>query len=199
MAVMQSRRSPLDELDDFPTPPWAARALCEYVIKPERAWDSLWEPSANRGYMIKGLSSYFRETFGSDIHEYEAGYEVIDFLNCQFTTHYDWIITNPPFKAGEAFALRGIQWSKKGTAILVRSAFLEGSGRYNRLFNLYPPSIVAQFTERVPMVKGRIDGKASTATAYCWVVWEHKFIKKQTEFMWIPPCRKRLEREGDYK
>lgn len=30
-AVMQQRSEPRDSLDDFPTPPWATRALCEWL------------------------------------------------------------------------------------------------------------------------------------------------------------------------
>jgi hypothetical protein len=30
-AVMQQRSEPHDSLDDFPTPPWATRALCEFL------------------------------------------------------------------------------------------------------------------------------------------------------------------------
>jgi hypothetical protein len=48
--------------------------------------------------------------------------------------------------------------------MLVRTVFIEGVGRYERLFKPFLPAKVAQFTERVPMVKGRIDKKAPTAT-----------------------------------
>ncbi len=30
-AVMQQRSEPPDSLDDFPTPPWATRAICEFL------------------------------------------------------------------------------------------------------------------------------------------------------------------------
>lgn len=30
-AVMQQRREAKDSLEDFPTPPWATRALCEWI------------------------------------------------------------------------------------------------------------------------------------------------------------------------
>ena len=33
-AVVARRHEPLTSLDDFPTPPWATRALMEHVIKP---------------------------------------------------------------------------------------------------------------------------------------------------------------------
>jgi len=56
---------------------------------------------------------------------------------------------------------------------------------------------VAQFSERVPMVRGRLDAKASTATGYAWVVWR-KPLDQPTGLVWIPPCRKGLERLNDY-
>jgi hypothetical protein len=48
------------------------------------------------------------------------------------------------------------------------------------------------------MVKGRLDKSASTATGYCWLVWE-KGLVSEPRLVWIPPCRKRLERENDYE
>jgi hypothetical protein len=47
------------------------------------------------------------------------------------------------------------------------------------------------------MVKGRLDRKASTATGYGWLVWE-KDWSDGTALIWIPPCRKDLERGEDY-
>jgi len=81
--------------------------------------------------------------------------------------------------------------------MLVRSTFIESVGRYDRLFRQTPPAMMAQFTERVPMVKGRLDEDASTATSYCWLVWLNGSFDA-TRLIWIPPCRSRLEREGDY-
>lgn len=54
--------------------------------------------------------------------------------------------------------------------MLTRTVFIESVGRYDRLFSINQPSHFAQFTERVPMVKGRLDRRASTATGYCWLV-----------------------------
>jgi hypothetical protein len=47
-------------------------------------------------------------------------------------------------------------------------------------------------------VKGRLDAKASTATGYAWIVWE-KNVKTVPRLMWVPPCRKKLERASDYQ
>ena len=95
-----------------------------------------------------------------------------------------------------------------GVALLVRTSFLEGVGRHERLFERFPPEWILQFTERVPMVKGRLDGDASTATAYCWIVWTQpcpsgtsrapRHASHFPAFRWLPPCRRRLERPDDY-
>ena len=82
-------------------------------------------------------------------------------------------------------------------AVIVRSAFLEGIGRYNGLFSKTPPTSILQFSERVVMHKGKLSAKGSTATAYCWLVWNHSM--SGTCFGWIPPCRRHLERKSDYE
>jgi len=107
------------------------------------------------------------------------------------------MITNPPFKAAEAFVDEGLKVARVGVAILTRTVFIESIGRYERLFSKRPPTIVAQYVERVPMVKGRLDKSASTATGYCWLVWG-PLNNAGTELVWIPPCRKQFERQADY-
>jgi len=113
-AVMQQRHEAHDSLDDFPTPPWAVRALCEHVIATDSHQDTVLEPACNRGYMVKGLQGYFKTIHASDIHQYGDN-ELDDFL------------------------LPGVR-----------------------------------------------------------LVWVKDGPKGPTEFMWIPPCRKQLERPGDY-
>ena len=81
--------------------------------------------------------------------------------------------------------------------MLARTVFIESVGRYENLFRDNPPWRVARFTERVPMVEGRLERDASTATAYAWLVWE-RGRSGPCKLVWIPPCRKELERDKDY-
>lgn len=201
-AVMQQRSEPNDSLDDFPTPPWATRALCEWL---RRNWDdepSDWpgftvrEPAANRGHMVRPLAEYFGEVEASDVHDYGAGFPLRDYLWGALPPMVDWTITNPPFKLAEQFIARMAETSRHGFAVIVRTAFLEGQARYANLFSKNPPSHVLQFTERVVMHKGRLAPEGSTATAYCWLVWIDG--EDDTRFGWIAPCRKQLERASDY-
>lgn len=205
-AVMQQRAEPHDSLDDFPTPPWATRALCEWLEQGAgNDWDAaaLWglvarEPAANRGHMVRVLREFFGAVDAADVHDYGAGFPVRDYLFGPLPDPVHWTITNPPFRLAEQFIQRALATSRRGVAVIVRSAFLEGVGRYRDLFSAFPPSDILQFTERVVMHKGRLSAKGSTATAYCWIVWRKEAMGEATRFHWIAPCRRRLEHDYDY-
>lgn len=199
-AVMAQRVESKDGLDDFPTPPWATRAFLEHILGGTRDLGSLsaWEPACGRGHMAQVLSEYFRSTRSSDIHDYGFG-EIFDFASGIAPVRaVDWIITNPPFRLAEDFFRRAQSLATKGVALLTRTVFIESVGRYERIFEPSPPTIVAQYVERVPMVKGRLDKRASTATGYAWLVWRKEAPPRETQLHWIPPSRKKYERASDY-
>lgn len=208
-AVVARRHEPLTSLDDFPTPPWATRALMEHVIKPSefgyginRA--SVWEPACGRGFMSRPLGEYFLSVMSTDVADYgwEGQCGICDYTSKHFEpANIHWVITNPPFKRAYDFIDRS-KGAGRSIAVLVRTSFVEGVRRFNQLYEKSPPNIIAQFSERVPMVRGRVDKNASTATAYCWLVWgdwARRDASSRTRFVWIPPCRKDLEREEDYQ
>lgn len=198
-AVMAQRAESKFSLDNFPTPPWATRALLEQILD-TRTLSNLRciEPACGAGHMTKVLKEYFSNVRSSDIYPYGYG-EVQDFLNIDSgDIQADWMITNPPFRHAEEFILKGLSLVERGVAVLTRTVFLESVGRYERLFKYKPPTTVAQFTERVPMIKGRLDQKASTATGYCWLVWDKNKQQAETNLTWIKPCRKVLEQPDDY-
>jgi hypothetical protein len=197
---MSQRFEAADSRDDFPTPPWATRALVEHILggADRVRGKTVLEPACGAGHMSKVLEEYFAEVTSSDIYPYGYG-GVADFLSADFGSKtHDWVITNPPFKSAESFILKSLEIAREGVAILARTVFLESVGRYERIFSVKPPSIFAQFAERVPMVKGRLDAKASTATGYCWIVWEADHAGPP-RLLWVPPCRKSLEKPGDYQ
>lgn len=209
-AVMAQRHEADDSLDFFPTPPWATRALFEHVIG---HWSAHlgWDPACGDGAMVKVMHEYMLACAASDVHDYGLeSARIHDFLQPFLPDDIgmsEWIITNPPFRLGEQFITRALQIATHGVAMLVRTSFVESIGRYEGLFRDRPPALVAQYVERVPMVKGRLDRKASTATSYCWLVWSNRAHDWEqpnwkpdggTRFVWIPPCRAQLERDSDY-
>lgn len=197
---MAQRIEPKDSPDDFPTPPWATRALLEYILedKSQLSSQSCLEPACGAGHMSRALKEYFAEVHSSDAYDYGYG-EVKDFISAPFEVNsVDWVITNPPFRLSEAFFEKALPIARIGVALLARTVFIESVGRYRNIFERTPPTKFAQFTERVPMVKGRLDRKATTATGYAWLVWEKQRFGDTPRLLWVPPCRKQLERESDY-
>jgi hypothetical protein len=199
-AVMAQRSESRDSPDDFPTPPWATRALFEFVItdKTALATQTCLEPACGAGHMVRVLREYFGQVEYADAHDYGFG-QVRDFLSHPAElASVDWVITNPPFRLGEEFVKRAFRLARVGVAVLARTVFIESVGRYRDIFDRTPPTKFAQFTERVPMVKGRLDRRATTATGYAWLVWEKGHAGDYPRLMWVPPCRRQLERDADY-
>lgn len=199
-AVMAQRIEAPDSRDDFPTPPWATRALLLHALNDHGSFahQSVLEPACGAGYMARPLAENFGEVLASDIHPYGFG-AVRDYLAVPYEANaVDWVITNPPFRLAEEFVLRSLVVARKGVAILARTVFIESVGRYHNLFLKHPPSKFAQFTERVPMIKGRVDRNASTATGYAWLIWSKEAGVQGPRLSWIPPCRKALEVDSDY-
>jgi hypothetical protein len=203
-AVMSQRHEVHDSLDHFPTPPWATRALCEWLCLYASAGRlhvkemGAWEPACAEGHMARALAEYFSFVGASDVHDYGFGERQDFLLPDNIGRRSDWIITNPPFRLAEQFAKVAIERATHGVALLVRTAFLESASRYEGLFRFQPPTNILQFVERVPMFKGRLNRQGSTATAYCWLVWTKHIGRQPTRFDWLAPCRKRLERDSDY-
>lgn len=200
--LWQTRTAPKDGPDDFPTQPWATRAFLHHVmasIAPDRV---VWEPTANRGYMVRVLQEKFTNVIGSDAHDYGAGFPVIDFLDGPSPADYgqrvDWIITNPPFNKALDFALRALDVAEEGVALLLRTQWLEGAERYEKLFSKQPPSYVAQYVERVGFDHGVVTTKGNKTVPYCWFIWEKGSDLKWPRVRWVPPCRKDMEMEIDY-
>lgn len=204
-AIMASRVEPPDSLEFFPTPPWATRALLKHVLGNIYSpldflnWTVL-EPACGEGHMVEPLREGFGHVFGSDIYDYGAGFATVDFLDDRLKVPaVDWMATNPPFSAAVDFVLRCLNGSavKRGIAIFQRSTWLEGVERYRSLFRDRPPSFVCPFVERVPLVKGRWDPDASTATSYSWFVWVRGIAYGESRTRLIPPCRQELHRASD--
>jgi hypothetical protein len=197
---MAQRTEAKDSPDDFPTPPWATRALIEYVLNDKGllAAQTCLEPACGAGHMVRALKEYFAQVDYADAYNYGFG-PIRDFLTHPAPLNsIDWVITNPPFRLSEEFVIRALQIAKIGVAILARTVFIESVGRYRNIFERTPPTKFAQFAERVPMVKGRLDRKATTATGYAWLVWEKHDAHCTPRLMWVPPCRRQLERDTDY-
>ena len=217
---MQRRNIGKRSLDDFPTPKWATRALVEKLQKrgENLARATAWEPCCNRGHMAMPMREVFASVRATDIKDYGwSGMDAQqDFLFGNVAEmSVDWIFMNPPFTLGLKFILRALVIARRGVALFVRTAFVEGQERYKDLFARTPESVFMPFVERVVLWKGvlldpevpiqrwnakkeqYVTEKPTSATSYCWLVFERGF-QGDGCISRIAPCRRRLTRPGDY-
>lgn len=203
-------------LDFFPTAPFATRALIEVALPHLGAsiqGKVAVDPACGEGHITGVVAEYdVRAVRGYDIHDYSKdGRAAPGWVG--FTSDFladdtridgvDWVIMNPPFydAATETdrpleFALKALSIAAEGVAMLVPQRWLEGIDRYERLFSPAPPTLYAQFVERVNLCEGKWDPFGSTDRAYCWLIWVRDMAPQPT--FWIPPGqRKALNRDND--
>ena len=192
-AYLPMRNEPAESKDYYPTPPDATRAFLHTwtetqgfdLISPDRV---VWEPACGEGHMAEVIREYNPHfLIASDIHDrgYGQVHNFMDDSEGSLTREAEGkgcnvIMTNPPFNMAEEFVVRALRVSMQYVAMLVRVQFLEGRGRYERLWghhscsDLYRPTHCFSYVSRVHMVKNRIatrgDGGGSLTLA--WLVWD---------------------------
>jgi len=174
------RSADLNGPDFFPTPGWATYALLDN----EKFEGDIWECACGNGAMSKILEKNGNRVYSSDLYNRGFGDTGIDFTEA--TTHWDNIVTNPPYNSAEAFVSTGVNLAKKKFALLLRLAFLEGVNRANTIFSYTPPSRVWIFSERITFYAAGAVVKGSGTTAYAWFVWD-KDAPNRSEIKWFKP------------
>lgn len=187
------------KLDFFPTPPWAARAVCELVKAIDPHLATAWEPAAGQGHFAEPARAYFHAVHASDVYDFQCGYAVNDFLVNPTEYECDWIISNPPFPHAQSFVDMGLRVARRGVAILVRLSFLATIGRHMLIYG-YPADAACVFSERVAMQLGSWDPDGDTMTEYCAIVWNKSLAGevRYPRLMAFPPgTKERLSRADD--
>jgi hypothetical protein len=190
----------------FPTPPFATRAVIEEELRIAFMIDEetkAWDPACGAGHMAIPMKEYFGAVFSSDITD--QGYGDNRALDFGFATTADcpigapdWVMANPPFRLAEMFIDKALTIATTGVAMFMRLQFIEGGGRYNRLFSkARRPRFILPFAERVALIEDVWDPEASSATAYAWFIWDVRG-SDETVIRPIPPgCAARYTKLSD--
>lgn len=168
------------KLDYYGTDPRATRAL----LAEEKFSENIWEPAAGHHLISNELENAGYKVKSTDIADYGFGDELGNFL--EFEDSYDGdIVTNPPYELANDFAIKALEVIPEGhkVAMFLRTLFLEGQKRYEKLFSINPPKIVYVFSTRVVSDKND-DFNHGSAVSYSWFVWEKGF-KGDPVIKWI--------------
>lgn len=161
--------------DDYPTPPGFVEPLLEALALSRDT--PIMEPCAGGGHLVAVLREHFDRVYFDDLH-----YSGKDFLEAPVPEKPSpgWIITNPPYKHGEAIIRQALKQADN-VAMLLNSSFLESVTRSIGLFAEHKPSEIYMNNRRM-----RIEGGKSSVFAHVWVVWRREpVVPGETVYRWL--------------
>lgn len=137
----------------------------------------IWEPACGMGHLSWVLKLHGYDVFSTDLIDRGFGLTDIDFLKQnERLNDYD-ILTNPPYKYAKEFVEHSLDILNDGyyCVMFLKIQFLEGKDR-RKLFNKYPPKYVyVNSARQLCYPNGDMTKKISSASCYCWFVWEKGF------------------------
>lgn len=152
----------------------------------------IWEPACGVGDMAEVLKRGENVTSVISTDIVDRGYgkqSPHNFLTDPPLSGFNHIVTNPPYSLAEAFALRAIDLVPRNgkVALFCRTLFLEGTGRRDRLFKVYPPTRIWVLSARPPMAKGDMPFQVGLVS-FSWFVWDSWTLSgktKRTQLGWV--------------
>ena len=168
--------------DYYATNPRAIDALRTQFDIP----DKIWECACGEGHLSKKLEELGYSVYSSDLIDRGFGDGNIDFLKQDnMPDGCENILTNPPYKYACEFVEHSLDLLEDGKycIMFLKTTFLEGQKRYDKIFSKNPPKYMFQFIKRIECGKNGALGCGS-AVAYAWFVWE-KGYKGNTMIKWI--------------
>lgn len=138
---------------------------------------SIWECACGGGHLSRLLESKGYDVWSTDLIDRGYGKPNTDFLKSVENEWQGDILTNPPYKYAKEFVEKALKITRNGcyTIMFLKIQFLEGKER-RKLFDKYPPKyIYVNSARQICYINGDMTKKMSSATCYCWYIWEKGF------------------------
>lgn len=163
------------EKDEFyPTPPEPTRALLHAEIDRLRDFQTIWEPAAGDGAMVREMEKLGLDVFASDLVDRGCRATIASFYDFQSNpTLGDAIVTNPPF-AECGWGNGKARWLKHALDVLnveymalLMNWGWPGAGGLGPFYAQHPPA-------RVYLMRWKIDftGQGAPPMLNAWFVWD---------------------------
>ena len=166
-----------EENDFYATDPHTLEILLDALEKDNiNLHNYIWEPACGQGHLCEVLKKHGFHVLATDLIDRGYGVNNVDFLQTN-TSHKHDILTNPPYKYAKEFVEHALNILDDGyyCVMLLKIQFLEGKGRRD-LFKKYPPKYVyVNSSRQTCYMNGDMSKKMSSASCYCWFVWEKGF------------------------
>lgn len=140
--------------------------------------NNIWECACGMGHLSEVLKKYNYDVYSTDLINRGYGEQYnVDFLDSFILNKSTDILTNPPYKYAKEFVEHALKLVNEGyyVVMFLKIQFLEGKDR-RKLFNKYPPKYVyVNSARQICYINGDMSKKMSSATCYCWFIWEKGF------------------------
>lgn len=148
---------------------------------------NIWECACGEGHLSEVLKNNGYEVLSTDLINRGYGNGITNFLtfNPNFLYAGD-ILTNPPYKYAKEFVEKALEDIEENYYVIMflKIQFLEGQSRL-KLFKKYPPKYVyVNSARQTCYINGDMSKKMSSATCYCWFIWQKGF-KGEPTIRWI--------------
>jgi len=144
----------------------------------------IWECACGEGHLSERLKQLGYDVYSSDIIDRGYG-KVQDFLaTTEMPDDCTCILTNPPYKHATEFVLHALKLLPEGgtLALFLKTTFLEGQKRWERIFSCTPPKYVMPFVRRILCAKNamfqRMKDGGGSAVSHAWFMWEKGYSGK---------------------
>lgn len=140
----------------------------------------IWECACGQGHLSKVLEEKGYDVLSTDLIDRGYGTSDINFLEQGVPEGLEIendILTNPPYKYAKEFVEHALKIQHRGyyTIMFLKIQFLEGQAR-KKLFEKYPPKFIyVNSARQTCYINGDMSEKLSSASCYCWFVWEKGF------------------------
>lgn len=164
-----------EEHDFYSTDPVALEMFLKVYLERDKNTlsNEIWECACGQGHLSEVLKKYGYDVRSTDLIDRGYGIGGVDFLQYNKKINFD-ILTNPPYRYAQEFVEHALNIQSYGcrTIMFLKIQFLEGQKR-SKLFDKFPPKYVYVNSKRQTCyLNGDMSKKMSSATCYCWFVWE---------------------------
>lgn len=176
-----------EENDFYSTDPRTIANLLEHV----RFISGIWEPCCGLGCLSIPLIESGESVYSSDLYDHGYGVNGIDFFQqTSMPKGCRNIVTNPPYKHTTDFITHALSLLPEGgiLALFLKTQYLEGIERYERVYKKTPPIYILQYINRVSCkTNARVgDDFGTSAVAYAWYIWQKSSnLNLETKIRWV--------------
>lgn len=162
------------ELDFYPTPPEATRALLPLIW--HWGWCDIWEPCCGEGAISKVFQVTGRfGTISSDIVDHGFG-AVADFFQFK-RPESKTIVTNPPFNRADEFIRHSHKIGVQRMALILKMNFWNAHTKRRETWETWRPYLIAPLTWRLDFT-----GAGRPHTDCMWCLWDRASPHVGTQF-----------------